>query len=412
MNKLTKSILEQYEDNIKELDISNKNITGTIDLSRFKNLIKLNCSGNKITKINGSRLISNINYSNNSIKFISNYNLFDIQSILTNPINEIEYPFTQNISIFPDTLKKIKFSHSFNDNVDNLPNGLEIIVFGVNFNKSVNNLPNTIKEIYFGTDFNQSIDNLPCSLVLVVFGGHFNKSIDNLPTGLNQIKFEPEKYQLESEFNNNINYLPNRLEKLILPVNFNNQIINYPPNIKYLYLGKSFNQSLDNIPDSIEVLIFDSTYDKELKKFPSNLKHLTISNKMSYYSSLLKKIPNNLTSLYLPEPSLSLLNNELILNLKKIKLRKFYYEPITMNIIKNSKFEEIILGICDIKLPTLFDILPITVKKLKLLNSDRKNIRIKTNLIPNNLIFFQINGKKYDENKLKKIKKETFYVFN
>lgn len=93
MNKLTKSILEQYDDNIKELDISNKNITGIIDLSRFKNLIKLNCSGNKITTINGSKFITNINYSNNSIKFISNYNLFDKQSVLTNPITPFSVKF-------------------------------------------------------------------------------------------------------------------------------------------------------------------------------------------------------------------------------------------------------------------------------------------------------------------------------
>lgn len=80
--------------------------------------------------------------------------------------------------------------------------------------------------------------------------------------------------------------------------------------------------------------------------------------------------------------------------------------------------EEIILGISNdfgsyqIKLNVILTYLPISLKKLTILNSMKDNIRIKTNLIPKNLIFFQINRKKYEENKLKKIKNEQIFIFN
>jgi Leucine-rich repeat (LRR) protein len=93
MNKITRSILELYDENITELDISNKNIIGIISLSKFKKLKKINCSHNQITKINDNKNID-INCSYNNIKFISYKNYFnEPTNITTNPIEEIEYPF-------------------------------------------------------------------------------------------------------------------------------------------------------------------------------------------------------------------------------------------------------------------------------------------------------------------------------
>jgi hypothetical protein len=417
MNNSTKSLLDLYDENIDELDLSNKNINGVLDLSKFKKLKKLNCSHNQITKIINSSIDLDLDCSYNNIKFVSwkkdfsNKNL--LINITTNPIKIIDYPFEKNNNIFPNTLKKITFGEKFNDQVNNLPIGLEIIVFGTSFNQPIDNLPCTIKEIYFGESFNQSVDYLPNSLEIILFGVNFNQSIDNLPSGLTQIKFDTFTNGLESKFNQNINCLPNNIEKLILPNNFDSKIFNYPTNIKYLYLGKKFSQPLDNIPDSIEILIFDSRYQQELKKFPANLKHLTISSKMSNYSNLLEKIPSSLISLYLPDSSINLLNKKLLTNLKRIKICKFtYYNDIFTDIIKNSNLEEIIIGTYETKLDTILSNLPSTIQKLTILNNIRENIRIKTNLIPTSLIFFQINGKKYEENKLKKIKQEDIFIFN
>jgi Leucine-rich repeat (LRR) protein len=44
-------VLEKFADDINEIDISNKNILGPLDFSRFTKLTKLKCSNNKITSL-------------------------------------------------------------------------------------------------------------------------------------------------------------------------------------------------------------------------------------------------------------------------------------------------------------------------------------------------------------------------
>ncbi len=44
-------ILDQFADDVTEIDISNKSIKGTLDFTRFSKLIKLNCYYNKITNL-------------------------------------------------------------------------------------------------------------------------------------------------------------------------------------------------------------------------------------------------------------------------------------------------------------------------------------------------------------------------
>lgn len=137
------------------------------------------------------------------------------------------------------------------------------------------------------------------------------------------------------------------------------------------------------------------------------------------YINLVKKIPSTIISLYLTDTYIyNLLDNVLLANLLKIKIEKFNHNTDTLEKIKNSNLEEIILGISNdlgsyiIKLDVILTNLPTCLKKLTIFNTMKDNIRIKTKLIPKNLIFFQINGKKYEENKLNKIKKEQFFIFN
>ena len=51
MEESTINLLNIYPNNITELNISCNDIAGILDLSRFKNLVKLLCFSNSITKI-------------------------------------------------------------------------------------------------------------------------------------------------------------------------------------------------------------------------------------------------------------------------------------------------------------------------------------------------------------------------
>ncbi len=46
------NILDQFSDDVTEINISYKNIEGSLDFTRFTKLIKLNCINNKITSLN------------------------------------------------------------------------------------------------------------------------------------------------------------------------------------------------------------------------------------------------------------------------------------------------------------------------------------------------------------------------
>ena len=246
---------------------------------------------------------------------------------------------------------------------------------------------------------------------VIIFDKQFNQSIDNLPNSLIEITFRvSHNNHGDNKFNQNINWLPNQLSKLILPHNFNSKICNYPPNLKYLYLGKKFNQTLDNLPETIEILIFDSKYEQKIYKLP-NVKHLTISKFMKQ-SEITNILPDSLISLYLPDDiQLCSINKNILMNLKKLKISIFNCDNFVLDIIKNSNLKEIILQIIVVKLEIILTNLPQKIKKITILNCMIDNERIETKLLPIGLIFFQINGIKYDENKLKKIKQDQFYTF-
>jgi Leucine-rich repeat (LRR) protein len=73
MNEHTKEILDLYDNDIKVLDISNKEIKGELDLAKFKKLGKLYCQNNEITSLcNISGYLRYINCSNNLITSLMN----------------------------------------------------------------------------------------------------------------------------------------------------------------------------------------------------------------------------------------------------------------------------------------------------------------------------------------------------
>ena len=73
------NILNEFPDDILEIDISCKNISGPLDFSRFTKLEKLNCGDNNITSLNNlpNSLQELYCYDNN----ITNYNNIKVLKI-------------------------------------------------------------------------------------------------------------------------------------------------------------------------------------------------------------------------------------------------------------------------------------------------------------------------------------------
>ena len=72
MEQSTINLLNIYPNNITELNISCNDIAGILDLSRFKNLVKLLCFSNSITKIiNLPISLTELNCSSNKLKQIN-----------------------------------------------------------------------------------------------------------------------------------------------------------------------------------------------------------------------------------------------------------------------------------------------------------------------------------------------------
>jgi hypothetical protein len=49
------NILDEFADDVTEINISHKNIKGPLDFKRFTKLIKLDCNCNKITSLDNLR---------------------------------------------------------------------------------------------------------------------------------------------------------------------------------------------------------------------------------------------------------------------------------------------------------------------------------------------------------------------
>ncbi len=67
------NILNEFDDDVTEIDIHYQNVSGDLDFSRFTKLIKLNCGNNKITSINNlSNSLIELNCIYNQITSLDN----------------------------------------------------------------------------------------------------------------------------------------------------------------------------------------------------------------------------------------------------------------------------------------------------------------------------------------------------
>ncbi len=115
------NILDQFADDVTEIDISHKQIEGPLDFKRFTKLTKLDCEGNKITSLN--------NFPNSLIELTCNNNKITSLDNLTN------------------SLQKLDCSENEITCLDNLPNSLIELCCNDNKITSLDNLPNSLIEL-------------------------------------------------------------------------------------------------------------------------------------------------------------------------------------------------------------------------------------------------------------------------
>jgi len=143
------NILNQFADDVTEIDISSKNIEGILDFKRFTKLTKLNCCNNKITSLDNLR-------SKGTEAFSSEKDI-------------------------PNSLIELKCGYNKITSLDNICSTC-IIKLECEYNKitSLDNLPNSLIQLICNNNQITSLDNLPNSLIKLNCFGNEITCLDNL----------------------------------------------------------------------------------------------------------------------------------------------------------------------------------------------------------------------------------------
>ncbi len=188
------NILDLFESDIKTIDVSNKNLNGIINLNRFKNLKRINCSNNQLVDIdlfNLEWVVTELDCENNLItEFIEipnsitrlNIKFNPLKKLIFNPESEFNLPL-ETLGL-PECLTHLKFGLKFNHSINWLPSSLIVLTLGDNFNFPIKNLPPKLKYLTIGDSFNKPLLNLPDELVYIDLGLSFNKRLIDLPENL------------------------------------------------------------------------------------------------------------------------------------------------------------------------------------------------------------------------------------
>lgn len=228
MNEQTITLLDKYKYNIRYLNISNKNIEGILDLSKFTKLNKLICNNNKIVELKG--------ITNGLLYLDCSYNLITKLTTLpdylntfifhNNPLIELYYPLVNKIPVLPQELKKITINRNYNHPLDNLPPNLTHLEFSEHsiFNHSLNNLSQNLTHLIFNNwcSFSQPINIFPPTLIYLKLSYNYNHPLDNLPISLKHLEFG-----INSKFTYPLDNLPPNLTHLMI----NNYIQHYTINM-------------------------------------------------------------------------------------------------------------------------------------------------------------------------------------
>lgn len=236
----TSYYLDSLDENIEEIDISNYDLEGVLDLEKFKNLKKLCSQSNEFTKIIGlGPSIIHIDCSNNLINHID----------LSQAIN------LESLNIRNNELVNL-----------NLTNTTKLSTLDISSNELVYlDLSNTLVE-FPECSFNKLTKLIPPKIPCEISCEYNNlESVDN---------FTDNVYYINCP-NNQITHI-NRLPENLIGLNLeNNKIIQlpkqYPSNLKSIGLVNCGITGIENLPDSLEVCYISNNQitrekDKELRE--------------------------------------------------------------------------------------------------------------------------------------------------
>jgi hypothetical protein len=181
-NLINKQINSSYLNLHKEF-WSRTYVEGILDLDGFDVFVKVNCEGNKITKLlNLTNNITYINCKNNYIEFLNNLPNF-LETLICDD-NKLK-----KLDNLPETLIFLSCESNELINLDNLPYSLKYLSCGYNPLKNLDNLPNSIIKLYImEIKTLKSIDNLPNSIEELICSDNLeNVSRLNFPLGLKKI---------------------------------------------------------------------------------------------------------------------------------------------------------------------------------------------------------------------------------
>lgn len=253
--------LSKLDQDIKILNIMDKNIEGLLDLTHFNFLTELYCSNNRITGLIIPNSVRILDCSNNQITFIHfiNYRMKYL-NCKNNKIKKISYPLSLRPKKFSKHYTHIDIYSSFKKNIT-FPNNLLKLSLGQRFIQTQINFPKSLVELTLHMSKFNLLDNLPCSLKILRLTNKFDQSVNYLPCSLVKISFyEHPTFYIVSKFNQTIDNLPN--------------------SVKYLGLNNIFNYTINNLPDSIVKISFvaGSVFNHTFKKLPISLEHLVLGN--------------------------------------------------------------------------------------------------------------------------------------
>ncbi len=234
----TSYYLDGLDETIEEIDISNYNLEGVLDLEKFKNLKQLNCKSNEFTKIIGLEpSITDIDCSNNLINHI------DLSQAINLELLNIHNNDLVNLNLTKTT--KLKTLDISSNELVNLDLSNTLVEFPkCSFNKLTKLIPPKVPcEISCEYNNLESIDNFTDNVYYINCSNNQITHINKLPENLIGLNLE----------NNKIIQLPEQ----------------YPPNLKSLGLVNCGINGIKNLPDSLEVCYINNNQiisDKELRK--------------------------------------------------------------------------------------------------------------------------------------------------
>lgn len=240
MDEKTKEILKEINNETLEMNISEMEIDGILNLKKFKKLTIVDCSQNSIRKLSGfSSSFEELNCSSNQITKLEFGSRSGSVSGSVSGSGTLPSLLILNCS-------KNKIKH-----LDNLPENITFLNCDYNSITELKNLPNQLTQLSCLGNKITHLDYLPESLEILNCSQNSIVGLDNLPINL---KILVCSYT--------------RIENLS----------NLPMNLSSLYCDNCLLEKLDNLPEKIKILDCSNNWNLNIEDytFPNNMIKLVL----------------------------------------------------------------------------------------------------------------------------------------